>query len=428
MLQDEDDDNHRVVSPVQQPKKEKANEVSCPICSKKIPAEKIEAHVNVCLDGGDDMDVAPKDISPIKSPVPQPKPKPDQPDGGASYVKAQEEYYKSLQRKRDQEEQDRLLAEKLMGENNVVPVSKPVLKQEKKSILTEDEKLALELQKQEEEEFKKARKAKEEADRKLAEDLERKDKEIQDAQKKKKEWDDAVSLIKMETRLENDEMLAKLLKEKEELLAQLANEKHKDHDSTVSISLDGMKYPKYWCKQTHDFQTFDVYEHSDEYNNVIDHFHKGLPGAKVVRLERNQNKSLWMWYYLRREAVSTNNNGKANEQNLFHGSRNDAYDTILKDGLDHRVANLGGSIGAGIYFATSSGTSSGYVTGSKFGAKKMLYCRVTLGNVGAGKSGLRRPPEIKKGKLYDSVGNPTMYVIFDNYQSYPEYVIHFKDH
>ncbi len=57
----------------------------------------------------------------------------------------------------------------------------------------------------------------------------------------------------------------------------------------------------------------------------------------------------------------------------------------------------------------------------------MLYCRVTLGSVGPGKHGLRRPPEKAKGVLYDSVGTPNvMYVIFDNNQSYPEYVIHYR--
>jgi poly [ADP-ribose] polymerase 7/11/12/13 len=107
----------------------------------------------------------------------------------------------------------------------------------------------------------------------------------------------------------------------------------------------------------------------------------------------------------------------------------DAYDTILKDGLDFRVANLGGSIGAGIYFGIHSSTSNGYVVANGH-YKKMLYCRVTLGDVGPGQSGLRRPPEKYQGSgiLYDSVGSPNvMYVIFDNHQSYPEYVIHYSD-
>jgi poly [ADP-ribose] polymerase 7/11/12/13 len=218
------------------------------------------------------------------------------------------------------------------------------------------------------------------------------------------------------------------LKEKEELEAQLANLRTAPQDSSVSMSLKDIEYPKYWSKQVADYQTFDAKKGSEEWYSVSSEFLKGLPGSKIVRIERNQNKTLWMWYYLKRQLVGSNNNGNPNEMFLFHGSRVDAYDIILKDGLDHRVANLGGAIGAGIYFAPSSGTSAGYVSGTKKGhAKKMMYCRVTLGSVGVGQAGLRRPPEKSKGVLYDSVGSPpTMYVIFDNHQSYPEYVIHYN--
>lgn len=135
---------------------------------------------------------------------------------------------------------------------------------------------------------------------------------------------------------------------------------------------------------------------------------------------------------------------------LFHGSRGDAYGAIMSEGFDFRLAQLTGAIGAGIYcriftefshssVAESSGTSSAYVSGGS--TKKMLLCRVTLGEVGMGVYGLRRPPEKKhyKGKgsskrvvevsvdleeIYDSVGNGGgVFVIFDNRQAYPEYII-----
>ena len=68
----------------------------------------------------------------------------------------------------------------------------------------------------------------------------------------------------------------------------------------------------------------------------------------------------------------------------------------------------------------------------------MFLCRIALGSVGIGRQGtsiidmsnpdtlgLRRPPEKKHGVLHDSVGTTSMYAIFDNYQVYPEYLIHF---
>ncbi|ELR12819.1 uncharacterized protein ACA1_093650, partial [Acanthamoeba castellanii str. Neff] len=68
-------------------------------------------------------------------------------------------------------------------------------------------------------------------------------------------------------------------------------------------------------------------------------------GAHITRIERNQNKSQWMFYYLRR--FSEEQEGPQRE---------------------------------------------------------MLYCHVTLGSVGTGKSGIRRLPEKRGGGLHDSVG------------------------
>jgi len=129
----------------------------------------------------------------------------------------------------------------------------------------------------------------------------------------------------------------------------------------------------------------------------------------------------------------------ANEKYAFHGSRNDAYAIILKEGFDHRVANMGGAIGAGVYFAHSSATSAGYV-GNNGMYKKMLFCFVAIGEIGPGAHGLRRPPAKQRHNgrgatttvvgaedLYDSVGNDGgVYVVFDNYQAYPAYVVHYQ--
>jgi hypothetical protein len=86
---------------------------------------------------------------------------------------------------------------------------------------------------------------------------------------------------------------------------------------------------------------------------------------------------------MRRQKIGATNGGDPNEMLLFHGSRNGAYDVIMRDGFDHRVANMSGAIGAGIYFAPVASTSLGYVdqrAGSE--QRRMLLCRVTVGNVG----------------------------------------------
>jgi len=433
-------------APVQNTNNNK-NMVPCPICSKKFPQEQIEAHVNVCLDGGEESE------PPVQHPV-QPLPQKNnnlkssvEIANELATVEAQIKILEELNRKKAQEEQDRLLAEKLMkelekSESSPPPKSPPSTnntnnannannspRQQPNNMKMTDEELAILLMRQEEEEFKKKQKEKEEADKKLAEAIMQREKQEEEERKKKQEWEDTLNLIKMQAKQEADAQLARLLREKEELQAQLqdlsvnsTDEKH------VALSLAEVETPSYWQNQVSNHQMFDVKSGTEEYKKVIAAFKQGMPSAKVVRIERNQNKTLWTWYFLQRQMVAAGNGDDPNEKKLWHGSRNDAYETILKEGFDHRVANLGGAIGAGIYFGVSSGTSNGYVVSSNWrNTKKMLYCRVTLGAVGQGQSGLRRPPEKSKGKLYDSVGDHhTMFVVFDNHQAYPEYVIHYQ--
>lgn len=56
-----------------------------------------------------------------------------------------------------------------------------------------------------------------------------------------------------------------------------------------------------------------------------------------------------MWYWLKKREIAKKNKNNPNEQMVFHGSRNNAYEVIIKSGFDHRVANMGGAIGGYFY-------------------------------------------------------------------------------
>jgi len=230
--------------------------------------------------------------------------------------------------------------------------------------------------------------------------------------------------------LASDAQIAKLLQEKQELEERLRQAENMPKETVLDVS--SVEYPSEWQPQSSPFQSFDVVRGTEEWRIVEERFTQGLPHCPISRIERVQNKQLWLWFYFKKKELDSKNSSShgANEKFAFHGSRANAYDIILKDGFDHRVANMGGAYGAGIYFAHNSATSSSYVANSGFSGRKMLYCRVIAGDIGPGKSGLRRPPEKKtwfgKSELYDSVGNDGgVYVIFDNHQAYPQYVIHF---
>lgn len=69
--------------------------------------------------------------------------------------------------------------------------------------------------------------------------------------------------------------------------------------------------------------------------------------------------------------------------------------------------------------------------------KAMLVCRVSLGRLALGGSGLRRPPQGfdavsgPGGTKFPQALHPSMQAIFavyDNSQAYPEYIVHFRLH
>lgn len=212
-----------------------------------------------------------------------------------------------------------------------------------------------------------------------------------------------------------------------------------------AVDLSIFDVPSYWAPQTTTNERFRLKEDSEEFKKATETFLKTLNQAKckIHWVERIQNTTLWRFYALSRYRVATRNKGNANEMNLFHGARvRENMQAIENYGFDMRVARSG-SVGIGIYFAVNSSYSNGgYVLRNPDNSREMFVCRVAVGDHVQGKHGLKRPPvrQSKKAKkaagavgieaehedLYDAVhnGKPiSMYVVFDNSQAYPEYVI-----
>lgn len=146
-----------------------------------------------------------------------------------------------------------------------------------------------------------------------------------------------------------------------------------NNEKTVSKHVVEIEYPNYWQKQVTDQQLFTLDRNSNEFQSIADRFNGTVPGEDgeytetksnyyITKIQRNQNRyrmqyfimltqsrRLWMWYLLRKKEVQETSK-TANEKFLFHGSAEENYDAILKEGLDLRLANAGGSIGDGISF------------------------------------------------------------------------------
>ena len=93
------------------------------------------------------------------------------------------------------------------------------------------------------------------------------------------------------------------------------------------------------------------------------------------------------------------------------------------------------AIGNGTYFAVDASYSARdiYSRPDMKGKRYMYLARVLTGQYCAGSEGLITPPPKNLADptdLYDSVvdnvNNPTMFVIFNDIQAYPEYLITFR--
>ena len=121
----------------------------------------------------------------------------------------------------------------------------------------------------------------------------------------------------------------------------------------------------------------------------------------------------------------------ANEKQLFHGTSSDSVDAICKQNFDWRMCGKNGNkYGEGSYFASKASYSDCYARKDADGFQFMFLARVLVGLFTKGRSSYRRPPpkdpSTPASDLYDSCVNskndPTIFVVFDMDQYYPEYV------
>uniref|UniRef100_A0A3B5B177 Poly [ADP-ribose] polymerase n=1 Tax=Stegastes partitus TaxID=144197 RepID=A0A3B5B177_9TELE len=151
-------------------------------------------------------------------------------------------------------------------------------------------------------------------------------------------------------------------------------------------------------------------------------------------VERVQNTTLFQSYQLMKKQLEVKNKHKKNERLLFHGTGSTSIDLINKQGFNRSYAGAHGAMyGNGSYFAVNPTYSAqGYAKPDVRGYKRMYQARVLVGDFTQGRAGLLSPPAKSSGNatdLYDSVSDntakPTMFVIFNDIQAYPEYLVTF---
>eukprot|EP01102_Stenamoeba_stenopodia_P006112 TRINITY_DN1688_c0_g1_i2.p1 TRINITY_DN1688_c0_g1~~TRINITY_DN1688_c0_g1_i2.p1 ORF type:complete len:479 (+),score=146.42 TRINITY_DN1688_c0_g1_i2:199-1635(+) len=245
----------------------------------------------------------------------------------------------------EKEARDRILALVLQAEeqDSREAAAKAAKEREKR-----DKEVAEQLQRiQQEEERKRLQR-----DKEIAEELARKQREAERLREESKKFDSAVELIR-------DEVVA-LEEEKKKLAEEV--EKLRKKTEKIDLSVGEIRYPDTWdMSYESDCSLVDVARGTNEWKRIQKAFAQTC-NKYISRIQRNQNKKLYKWYWLRKEEMKRENYGFANEGWAFHGSRSNAYNTIVNEGFDHRLANLNGALGAGIYFSDQASYSLNFAS------------------------------------------------------------------
>ncbi|XP_053394612.1 protein mono-ADP-ribosyltransferase PARP14-like [Mercenaria mercenaria] len=193
--------------------------------------------------------------------------------------------------------------------------------------------------------------------------------------------------------------------------------------------------PTTWAPMTGNLSVVQLANTDKEYNDTKTAFLTSIGGnVNVLKIERVQNKALWQQYQAKKQQMELSNppNTK-NESLLWHGSSTVGIENIKVHGFDRSYSNMGCSYGVGVYFSPMATVSRGYAQTDPAGVRRMYYCRVLTGEYTQGRSSIRYPPPKPSGgphAKYDCVVSnmsaPTEFVIFNDTQAYPEYLISFN--
>ncbi|CAB4023202.1 poly [ADP-ribose] polymerase 14-like [Paramuricea clavata] len=195
-----------------------------------------------------------------------------------------------------------------------------------------------------------------------------------------------------------------------------------------------------WTDKELEVHRFTIDKQSEEYRKIHDmskgtwRIFSSLSNTEIVEIERIQNPRLHQIYEGQKKKMS---NG-GNEMRLFHGTTKTSVENINTTGFNRSYCGKNAvKFGKGVYFAKHAWYSAGntFSVPDEEGLQYMYIARVLVGEYTEGKEGLVVPPPIDENNravcydsVVDNVTKPQVFVIFYDYQSYPEYLVTFTNY
>ncbi|NXT15310.1 PAR14 polymerase, partial [Prunella fulvescens] len=208
----------------------------------------------------------------------------------------------------------------------------------------------------------------------------------------------------------------------------IRTDKSEDQNSTV--------FPPTWDPMENEqLKIVELKPDSREYKDVQERFLQTCQLFKIEKIERIQNRYFWKNYQIKKCEIDKKNGNRNNERLLFHGTSQESLTLINKQGFNRSYAGMhAANFGNGTYFAVNASYSANdlYSKPDVNGRKYMYLARVLVGEYSLGRKGSITPARKNVSNsvdLYDSstdhVSHPSMFIIFNDIQAYPEYLITF---
>ncbi|XP_053774410.1 protein mono-ADP-ribosyltransferase PARP15 isoform X2 [Desmodus rotundus] len=209
--------------------------------------------------------------------------------------------------------------------------------------------------------------------------------------------------------------------------AGITNEQERERDDV----------PESWTDMNQQlFCVIQLQPGQSEYDTVKERFSQTCCSYTIEKIERIQNAFLWQSYQIKKKHMDMKNGHTDNERILFHGTDADSVPYINQHGFNRSYAGKNAiAYGKGTYFAVDASYSANdsYARPDGSGRKHVYVVRVLTGAYTRGHEELISPPSknpFNPTDLFDSVTNdvqlPKVFVVFFDYQAYPEYLITFR--
>ncbi|XP_029298304.1 uncharacterized protein parp10 isoform X2 [Cottoperca gobio] len=180
-----------------------------------------------------------------------------------------------------------------------------------------------------------------------------------------------------------------------------------------------------------------VDEESDEFQTVVKNFYETIQEyhskIRIIQVEKLMNRLLYNQYKLKKASVLQRATYPIVEQTLYHGTSEKSVKEICVHGFNRSFCGKNATVyGQGVYFAVNSALSvqEQYSPPNADGHKYIFVSKVLTGDYTKGCHSMKTAPlketddiPLRYDSVTDDITKPTLFVIFNDTQAFPEYLI-----